>query len=43
MCVIPARAPESKWLIMPNREIPGRVPFRYTGWRPRIAGPRNPA
>jgi hypothetical protein len=43
MGVFPARAPESEWLIMPNREVPGRVPFRYTDWRPRIAWLRNPA
>jgi hypothetical protein len=29
--------PESEWLIMPNREVPGRVPFRSTGWPRRIA------
>jgi hypothetical protein len=29
--------PESEWLIMPNREVPGRVPFRSTGRPRRIA------
>ena len=35
--------PESKWLIMPDGEVAGRMPFRYTGWQRRIAWPRNPA
>jgi len=34
---------ESKWLIMPDGEVPDRVPFRCTGWQRRIAWPRNPA
>jgi len=31
--------PECEWLIMLNREVPGRVPFRDTGRPRRIARP----
>jgi hypothetical protein len=35
--------PGSEWLIMPNREVPGRVPFLCTGRQHRRAWPPNPA
>jgi hypothetical protein len=43
MGVFLSRAPGSKWLIMPDGEVPGRVPFRYAGWQRRIAWRRNQA